>query len=143
MERILRIEEVSNFCPKGAESYSSHDGFQIITDKQTITLSIDNGQSCCESWGYFLTEDDTARFCGAELRDIAITDKNRSARQFGYRYEDTDDDKSFMLYDGDVMFVDIKTSEGILQFVAYNAHNGYYGHTAIVSSSQLSEKVHL
>jgi hypothetical protein len=35
------------------------------------------------------------------------------------------------------MFVNIDTSRGRLQFVAYNAHNGYYSHEATVSSKQL------
>ena len=28
------------------------------------------------------------------------------------------------------MFVNINTSNGLLQFAAYNNHNGYYGHNA-------------
>ena len=35
------------------------------------------------------------------------------------------------------MFVDIVTDRGVLQFVAYNIHNGYYGHEAKVISTQL------
>ncbi|MEL3959481.1 hypothetical protein NST17_20225 [Caldifermentibacillus hisashii] len=35
------------------------------------------------------------------------------------------------------MFVDIITSNGTLQFVAYNEHNGYYGHEAKVISTQI------
>jgi len=36
------------------------------------------------------------------------------------------------------MFVDLKTDRGKLQFVAYNEHNGYYGHEAEVICNQLN-----
>jgi len=36
------------------------------------------------------------------------------------------------------MFVDLLTNIDVIQFVAYNEHNGYYGHTASVSSNQLN-----
>jgi len=35
-----------------------------------------------------------------------------------------DDDKATS-----TMFINIDTSEGLLQFAAYNSHNGYYGHS--------------
>ena len=34
------------------------------------------------------------------------------------------------------MFVNINTSNGALQFAAYNEHNGYYGHEAVVISEK-------
>jgi hypothetical protein len=37
---------------------------------------------------------------------------------------------------GGAMFVNLETSEGILQFVAYNSHNGGYGHDAVLISKQ-------
>jgi hypothetical protein len=43
----------------------------------------------------------------------------------------------------EAMFVDIETDRGVLQFVAYNAHNGYYGHKARVQSTQLRHTVTL
>lgn len=110
-------------------------GFQIVTNAQTITLAIYDEPSCCESWGYLLSEDDTGKFVGAELRGIRITDTNRSQRRFT---TDWNDDDAEHLDAGNVMFVDIETDLGVLQFVAYNAHNGYYGHEARVSSRQLT-----
>ena len=29
---------------------------------------------------------------------------------------------------GSAMFINVETTNGLLQFVAYNEHNGYYGH---------------
>lgn len=53
MEKILRIEEIS-------QDYT--DGYAIITNKQTIKLLISNSQSCCEEWGYFMSDDDLEYF---------------------------------------------------------------------------------
>jgi hypothetical protein len=36
--------------------------------------------------------------------------------------------------------VNIDTDRGQLQFVAYNEHNGYYGHNAVVVSKQLTHE---
>lgn len=48
-----------------------------------------------------------------------------------------DSEVECVLDQGGVMFVNILTDKGILQFVAYNCHNGYYGHEATVKSTQL------
>lgn len=39
------------------------------------------------------------------------------------------------IYDIDgVMFINIETTKGFLQFVVYNEHNGYYGHSVLLVS---------
>lgn len=141
-EKITEIREYRD-TPEGR--WGAEAGFQIVTTEQTITLAIDDESSCCESWGYFLTEDDTEKFVGAELRGVRLTDTNRSSRQFvkGWDSDRERGDNDVLLDDGEVMFADIETDRGVLQFVAYNAHNGYYGHTARVSSKQLSHEVSL
>lgn len=136
-ERILIINEIKD---DSGDSYGGEEGYEIITDQRTLRFVIDSFQSCCESWGYFLTEDDPACFIGAELLAVELTDTNRSNRTFvrGYGYDEYevpgDDRQREHLDEGGVMFVDIKTGRGTLQFVAYNAHNGWYGHTARVTS---------
>lgn len=153
-ERIVAIREYDAPHNYEKQRYSAEAGFQIETTEQVITLAIDDESSCCEHWGYFLTEDDTEKFVGAELRGVRITDTNRSTRQFfrGWGNEpiggstgeyDWNDDKQVSVDGGDVLFVDIETDRGVLQFVAYNAHNGYYGHEARVESKQLDHKVYL
>lgn len=132
-ETILRIEPY-----EGRDGYLREAGFQIITTEQTIVLAIDDESSCCESWGYFLTEDDVEKFKGAELRGVSITDTNRSNRKFTTDWDEPLDDNTEHLDCGDVMFVDVESDRGVLQFVAYNAHNGYYGHEARVKSTQLT-----
>lgn len=127
MEKILRIEE-TNFKTE-ERSWGSYDGYQIITDLQTIKIGISSGQCCCESFGCLITNDDTKEFIGAELKSLAIVDtalNNKKIEELEY------------LDSGGAMFVNLETSEGLLQFVAYNAHNGYYGHEAVLVSKQLN-----
>ncbi len=128
MEKILRIEE-TNFKTK-ENDWNSYEGYQIITDKQTIKLGISDGQSCCERSGYFMSEDDFSEFIGSNLIDLAITDTCLNTKKL----------EEEELYEPDLMFVNLNTDKGLLQFVAYNSHNGYYGHSAVVVSEQLSHK---
>ena len=128
MEKILRIEE-TNFKTK-ENDWNSYEGYQIITDKQTIKLGISDGQNCCERSGYFMSEDDFSEFIGANLIDLAITDTCLNTKKL----------EEEELYEPDLMFVNLNTDKGLLQFVAYNSHNGYYGHSAVVVSEQLSHE---
>ena len=125
METILKIEETT---------FEGKDGFVITTSKQQIKLGIDNGQFCCENWGYFMSEDDTSDFIGAKLIDVKITDTLLNPND---EFDVND------MYEGGVMFVNVETDKGLLQFVAYNEHNGYYGHEACVISKQLNESEYL
>lgn len=132
-----KIHPVANLeCKNGSQlgvaqmintlcGYSAMDGYKVETDKHTICVLIDNGQSCCESWGYFSSEDDMNRFVGTELKEINLTDKAlnvKKVEESGY-YED----------EGGIQFVDFVTNEDIFQLAVYNAHNGYYGHGILVA----------
>lgn len=126
-ETILRINETT--FKKDKNSWESYDGFEIVTDNQSIKLGITNGQSCCESWGYFMTNDSLDEFIGAEILDVKVVDDSLNVETL----------KKEQLYDDAcIMFVNIETNKGTLQFTAYNQHNGYYGHDAIVISDQLN-----
>jgi hypothetical protein len=132
MEKILRIEETT--FKKTKEDYQSFDGFQIITDLQTIKIGISSGQCCCESFGCIITNDETKEFIGAELKSLAIVDtalNNKKIEELEY------------LDCGGAMFVNLETTEGLLQFVAYNGHNGYYGHEAVLVSKQFNHEENL
>lgn len=139
MEKILKIEECLGF--DGVEdAWCEQDGFKITTTEQEIYLVIDNMQCCCENFGYFMSEDNIDNFIGADLLDIKITDtisKSVTMNTLNDRCLELDDNGDIDIYEGGVMFVDIITSNGVLQFVAYNEHNGYYGHDAWVISKQL------
>lgn len=124
-EIIIKIEDT--LFGKG---YQTKEGILIETDKQEIRLGIEDGQSCCENSGYFTSEDDFKEFIGAELLDIRLTDTLLKSVE---GHPDGTDE----YFEGGLMFVDLITSKGVLQFVAYNEHNGYYGHEACVISTQL------
>lgn len=138
IERILQIREVQSYDPdtrtvKESNTYYAYDGYEIETNHQKIFIGIDNYQACCENWGYFMSEDDISYYKNAKLLSIKITDTALNKE----KYEANEG------YEGDVMFVDVETDVGVLQFVAYNWHNGYYGHSAVVRSKQLTYDVGL
>lgn len=104
---------------------SDMDGYKVTTNKHTVQVLIDNGQSCCENWGYFASEDDLSSFIGSELREVNLTDtalNTSKVEESGY-YDDG----------GGIQFVDFVTSQGTFQLAVYNAHNGYYGHGIVVA----------
>lgn len=127
-EVILEIKEVSN-----PDKHVGYDGYLIKTDKQEIFLGVSNGQCCCESWGVVLSEDTVDDYVGGYLIDIKVTDKALNSKVLNEVYYD----------EGGVMFVDLITTRGVLQFAVYNSHNGYYGHDAIVRSHDLNEDTYL
>lgn len=134
MEKILKIEEVEKSDYKNDEHYI---GYVVTTTEQQIELKIEEESQCCEIFGCFLSEDNLDEFIGATLLDVTITDINRNTKKL----EEEVPSEEFNEQEGrstEVMFVDLHTSEGVLQFVAYN--NGNYGHTATVRSKQLNEE---
>lgn len=126
IEKILRIEKGVFAFEKNPVIY---EGFQIVTSQQTIKIGINNEQNCCENFGCIITNDDTADFIGAKLLSISITDTALNNKQLT---------QLECLDSGGAMFVNIETTNGLLQFVAYNAHNGYYGHESVLVSKQLN-----
>lgn len=134
MERILSVKKVENVK---VDKIHDADGYEITTDKQTIKMLIDNGQACCETWGYFMSEDNLESFVGANLHSVTVTDTALNTIVFE-EYLSPDDMDS-----GGMMFVNINTDRGMLQFVAYNAHNGYYGHAAYVISDDFNHSEYL
>lgn len=124
--KIIHIRE-SVFKSEGG--LGEYEGYEIITDKQIIQLGIYSGQPCCENYGYLMSNDSTDEFIGATLKGVSLTD---IALNNSIWKNMPDEDYT------DTMFVNIETSKGLLQFVAYNSHNGYYGHSVIVKSTQLT-----
>ena len=101
------------------------NGYCVTTDQHVFNVLIDNGQSCCESWGCFISEDDSSPFIGTNLMSVDLTDvalnKNK-VKESGY-YSDG----------GGIQFVDFVTDAGVFQLAVYNSHNGYYGHGIVVA----------
>lgn len=106
--------------------YGEYDGYDVKTNLHGFLILISNGQCCCESWGYMVSEDNTDDFIGKTLVDVELTDKalNTQKVEESDYYEDH----------GGIQFVNFKFSDGsLLQFSVYNAHNGYYGHPIIIA----------
>lgn len=134
MEKILSIVETSFERTQGDGSWSLiYDGYVITTDKQVVRMGITNGQQCCEQFGYLMSEDDVQSFVGSDLLSIQVVDEALNKKSI----EDIEGSDTYL------MFINIETANGLLQFVAYNSHNGYYGHTAFVESSFVTEDASL
>lgn len=116
------------------------EGYQIITNKQEILLLISAEQNCCEDWGYFMTEDNLNNFINSQLIEIYLTDTVLNTNTVLNNKKWLELDTNDIFFAGRIMFVNIATSKGLLQFVAYNDHNGYYGHDAIIISEQLRHR---
>lgn len=128
-EFIIDIEEVIGVGVDVSEyANETYDGYRIKTNRQDIMLLIDDGQQCCEDWGYFWTNDNIQEFIFRKLLEIRVTDKSLDTRTLDDIYID----------EGHIMFIDLVTDYGTLQFTAYNAHNGYYSHHALIVSKQLT-----
>lgn len=146
--KIISIEEVTNVklgnvgnlkgtngsrlgifqMVNGLMGGSEYDGYKIKTEKHEFSILIDNGQCCCESWGYFYSNDDEQEFIGANLLEVNLTDTalNKSkVEESGYYEEECG-----------IQFVDFVTDKGVLQLAVYNAHNGYYGHPIIFAKDE-------
>lgn len=116
--KIIRIAEVTDV-------QLDMDGYEVVTDGDAdIHVMISNGQSCCECWGYFTSEDDLTQFIGAELREVNLVDTALDVR----RIKEVDD----YLKEDDIQFVNFETNKGMFQLAVYNMHNGYYGHNIVV-----------
>lgn len=125
MEKILEIMEVENV--------DGCSGFAVRTTEQVIHLLIANQQQCCETWGYFWTNDNTYDFIGSDLLSVSVVDDCLNVQKLN-------DVSDGIQYEGVTMFVNLETSKGTLQFTAYNEHNGYYSHEAKVISKQLNHE---
>jgi len=98
-EKILRVEE-TNF-KISEKDYENYEGFQVITDEQTIRIGISSGQSCCENYGYMTTNDDLKEFEGAELISIESVDKALNVKMIEQEHFD----------ESEAMFVNFNTTK--------------------------------
>jgi hypothetical protein len=132
-EKIIRVEEGSFQAETEYKYNDNFEGYLVVTDKQTIKVGIQSGQSCCEQYGYLASEDDLSKYEGATLLGMKLTDKELRT----YTEEEIPE------YESSCMFVDFETDKGVLQLVCYNSHNGYYGHSAVLISRDLNNTEYL
>lgn len=108
----------------------SMEGYKINTDGHEIVVLIDDQSSCCESWGYFSTEDNMSEFIGSNLLEVSLMDSESKAEVINQKFGE------YGLDSGGIQFVNFKTDKGDFQLAVYNAHNGYYGHGIIVAQDE-------
>lgn len=90
------------------------DGQVEILFKNGTQLNIrDSGRSCCEN-RYITTDDNLSYFTNCTLKDVELRDHQLVKES---EYGDANE----------IMFLDIVTTKGRIQFVTHNEHNGYYG----------------
>lgn len=130
-EEIVEIHDLED-----KEGWTQRAGYEVVTTQQRIRLLIDNSGQCCENWGWFWCNDNPQDFIGAQLRSIGLTDAALNEAHLKANSLDPSD----KYFEGGIMFVNLETDRGTLQFVAYNQHNGYYAHTATVESAQLKHE---
>jgi len=112
---------------------SRMEGYKIVTNKQAIFILIEAERFCCEGWGYdacsskgiITSDDDFNDFIGAELIDVAIIspENHKEIKIYSELL-----DISYNHEEDNAEFVNLNTTNGLLQFAVYNSHNGYYGH---------------
>ena len=147
MEKIIEIKEITNFELENigklegnngsrlgfAEmlnaicGYGGYDGYLIETNEHKYLILINNGQSCCESWGYFSSDNDFEDFIGKELKEVRLTDTALNQQRLN-------EIEPYGFDGGGIQFVDFVIANGdVLQFAVYNSHNGYYGHSILIA----------
>jgi len=132
MEKILSIEE----CSFDNGSYHDKEGYKITTTNQEILMGIGSMGMCCENFGYLMSEDNLDDFIGSELIKIESVDVSLNVKVIEHLSNQSVDMDS-------CMFFNLYTTSGMLQFVAYNEHNGYYSHDVSFRSNQLTQETRI
>ena len=116
--KIISIKEVCETIKR-----TNFEGYRINTDNSEIVVLIEDGTQCCESAGYFSSNDDLSDFIGADLQNVILTDKELNSIVI---------EKVKELYEPEIQFVNFETNKGNYQLTVYNAHNGYYSHDILI-----------
>jgi len=137
MKEIIKNINENYSCGKKNDygRLEAFDGILITTNLQKIELLISAEGQCCEHFGYFISHDDVKEFIDSELIKIETVDKALNVEKFNHEIEQYEFPNC--------MFVNITTNKGLLQFVAYNSHNGYYSHDALIISKGLNHSERL
>lgn len=103
----------------------------VKTSDSCYEAEIDTDRNCCEIFGgYIICEDDITNFVGAALLKITLTDV--ALNNYVINKINSIQNSHHSCDFHNIQFINFETSKGILQFVVYNCHNGYYGHDVII-----------
>lgn len=127
MARIVSIDSDTTFSL--GDKWNSFDGAVIkLDDGSEIKFGIDNSQSCCEQWGYLAPKDDVKDFIGAVLLSVKEVD---TFPEGVAKHDWIDEALNSTWGEFGWQGIEVQTNKGVLQFVVYNNHNGYYSHSTI------------
>lgn len=125
METILKIEE---------EGFGCNDGFVIITSMRRIRIGIERARQRVRfDYGYFVSENDISDFIGAELTDYSVGDT---------LLKPIDSVDESIMRESEVMFLNLETSKGVVQFGVYK-NNDYDGSFSFLVNYQTSNSEYL
>lgn len=111
-------------------NFSRFEGFLIETTKGQIKVGIDKKCGCGRA-GYFITNNDINDFIGGKIVDIKVVDGCINVQKL---------EKIAPFINGDVLFVNIETDRGVLQFTVYN-QGKYCAHKAFVCSDIIAHEM--
>lgn len=124
MAKIVDIKLDANFnmVSPPYNTMTTYTGVVLaLDDGRKVKFGIADHQNCCERWDYLHSSDEATDFIGAEY--LGLVEKDMWPDRI---------DKVEMYEDDNFQAIEVLTSSGVLQFVVYNDHNGYYSHATIV-----------
>lgn len=110
-EIIVSVKEIDTFKYK----HDAWFGYEIVTNKQTIRVLISDFQNCCERYGVDMNTPDKKDIVGDTV--ISVGWAKNTCKDDDYLQTAT---------------VNLETSSGLTELIAYNEHNGYYPHSVYV-----------
>lgn len=129
MDEITEIRRVDD--ERVDDDY--YKGFIIETTEQKIKVFIDSHQQCCEEFDVYIVlngerldmHDIQYMLIGHDVTDVRWGRLHRVPVEALDTYEAR---------------IEVETSAGLVELVAWNEHNGYYPHSVIVSWKDKYEK---
>ena len=131
IEMISKINAIHTWdCLGVIESIETqYDDTKLIikTTSSCYEAEIDMDQNCCEIFGgYIICEEDIRNYEGSTLLKITLTDV--ALKNYVVKEINSIQNSHHSCDYHNIQFINFETSKGVLQFVVYNCHNGYYGH---------------
>lgn len=131
--KITEIKLDTNFRSKASGYEDSYEGVVIVIDNsKEFKFGISDRQDCCESWGYLHSSDEVDNFIGADFLSWEEVDTWPESIE--------NPEEKWGFDSGGFQAINVITSKGLLQFVVYNAHNGYYGHSVVIVDGEITKE---
>ena len=92
----------------------NYEGYRIKTEQDNIKFVVDNSRNLGECWGYLSSPEDLKDYIGSEYLGY-FSDSQNEVKLTGNVKKLTN-----------CQFLNIKTSNGDIDFVVYNAYGNFY-----------------